>query len=104
MAVIKGVIIQRTTALNLEELCRAVQVQDELIIELIEQHLIQPCIGDAPDNWAFDDISLRRAKIAASFKRDLEMNLSGIALALELLDKIEYLENQLALLQHPYEK
>jgi chaperone modulatory protein CbpM len=38
---------------------------------------------------------LRRARIAVRLERDLELNLAGVALALDLLEELEQLRQQL---------
>ena len=96
--VIKGVLIERSSPLNLDELAQAVHLRAEMIVEMVEYHLLEP-EGQSPTNWQFDDINFKRAKIAASFHRDLEVNLQGIALALDLLDKIDRLEQRLKTLK-----
>jgi chaperone modulatory protein CbpM len=97
---ITGVIIE---SLTLEEFSRAVKAKREVIIEMVEYNLFQP-EGQRPDEWRFDSISLKKGKIAASFYQDLEVNMQGVALALELMDKIENLQQQLTVfekLTHP---
>ena len=96
--IITGVIIENSSPLKLDELSQAVHIQHEIIIEMIEYHLIEP-EGYSPTSWKFDNVCLKRAKIAASLYRDLEINIPGIAIALDLLDKIEYLEQRLRTLE-----
>ena len=95
---LKGVIIEQSSPLNLQELAQAVNLKVEIIVEMVEYHLIEP-EGNSPKSWQFDDICLKRIKTAASFHRDLEMNLPGIAMALDLLEKIERLEHRLQILE-----
>ena len=95
MNIIKGIIIERASPLNFDELCQAIPTREEVMIEMIEYRLIEPIAGESPETWEFDDVCLKRAKTAASFYHDLEINMPGVALALELLDKIERLEKQL---------
>jgi chaperone modulatory protein CbpM len=38
---------------------------------------------------------LRRARLALRLERDLEINLAGVALALELMEELEYLRRKL---------
>jgi len=95
---ISGVIIEDAHALTLEELCNAVQGEKTLIIQMVEYELIQP-EGETPEQWRFDSVSLKRVKTAMSFYHDLEVNMSGIALALDLLDQIQQLQRQLEFLE-----
>jgi len=92
--VVEGVIIERSRPLSFGELCQAIALRDDLVVEMVEHHLIVP-EGQSQQNWQFDDIALKRAKVAANFYHDLGMNFEGIALALDLLEKIERLENRI---------
>ena len=98
VTIVKGILIERSSPLNLDELAQAIHLRNEMIIEMVEHHLLEP-EGQSPTDWRFDDVNLKRAKIAASFHRDLEVNLQGIALALDLLERIEHLEQQLEILK-----
>jgi chaperone modulatory protein CbpM len=98
LKIITGVIIEESQALTLEEFCHATQTQKELVLQMIDYQLISPA-GDTPEQWRFDSHSLKRGRIAASFYQDLEVNLPGVALALELLDKITDLQQQIAILE-----
>ena len=84
--------------LSFEELCTTFRLSDDVVIELVELHLLFP-EGKSQEEWRFDERNLRRAKIAANLHRDLEINTQGIALAIELLEKIDRLESELNLLQ-----
>jgi chaperone modulatory protein CbpM len=88
-------------SLTLEELSVTIHSKAEFIFELVEFELITPKNSEksAPENWRFDSDSLRRAKTAIRFYRELEINMPGIALALDLLEKIEQLECHVELLK-----
>lgn len=92
--IIAGVIIENTNALTLEEFCYATKADKEVVIKMINYQLIHPQ-GATPSEWRFDSVSLRRGRIASSFYHDLEVNMQGVALALDLLDQIEELKHQL---------
>ena len=96
--ILKGIIVEQSTPLNLGELCQAVRLQTKVVIEMVEHQLIEP-EGSTPDSWRFDNVCLKRAKIAASFYHDLEVNMPGICIALDLLERIEYLEQRLQTLE-----
>lgn len=91
MKTISGSIINPDNILTFEEICRAVHADDELIIQLIEYHIIQPK-GSSKKNWEFDDAALKRVRLARNFYYDLEVNLQGIALLIDMLERIEVLE------------
>jgi chaperone modulatory protein CbpM len=89
-----GVILDEQVPLTLAELSRACAAQTELIIELVEEGVLAP-IGREPQSWRFTGAHLRRARLAVRLQRDLEVNLAGAALALQLLDEIEALRTRL---------
>lgn len=78
--------------LNFEDLCHALQADRHIVIELVELHVLQPQ-GHSHIEWRFDSYNFKRAKTAISFYRDLDVNINGIALALDLLDEIERLSS-----------
>lgn len=84
--------------ITFEELCTSLRLRNDVVIEFIELHLLFP-EGKNPNDWRFDEHNLRRARIAANLHRDLEINSQGVALAIELLEKIDRLESELNLLQ-----
>jgi chaperone modulatory protein CbpM len=95
---LSGQLMQASNALTLEELSLTLRAPSSIIIEMVEFSLFVPT-GTGPTNWSFDSLCFKRAKRALSFKNDLELNLPGIALALDLLDQIDELESQLKILQ-----
>ena len=60
----------------------------------VSEGVLEP-IGEAPTEWRFAGQSLRRARLALSLTRDLELNPPGVALALDLLDEIAALQARL---------
>ena len=49
--------------------------------------------ADTPE-WRFTGDALRRARLALRLERELEINLAGVALALELMEEIEQLRRR----------
>ena len=89
-----GIIIDEETELTLNDLCKACSSSAEWIIELVEEGALEP-IGYQQTQWRFSGNNLQRARTAMRLQRDLGLNLAGIALALDLLEKIETLESRL---------
>ena len=83
-------ILEEQTQLTLIDLCGACAVHAEQIIELVDAGVLEP-LGREPAHWRFGGASLKRVHAALRLQRDLEINLAGVALALELLDEIELL-------------
>lgn len=87
-------ILEEHTQLTLADLCRACAVHADRIVELVDIGVLEPQ-GQEPDRWMFVGTSLPRARTALRLQRDLEIDLAGVALALELLDEIETLRARL---------
>ncbi|PIQ13572.1 MAG: MerR family transcriptional regulator [Hydrogenophilales bacterium CG_4_10_14_3_um_filter_58_23] len=87
-------ILEEQIQLTLTDLCCACAVHTEQIIELVDVGVLEP-LGGEPAQWRFGGASLHRARMALRLQRDLEINLAGAALALELLDEIESLRMRL---------
>lgn len=78
----------------MDELCRICAVHTQYVAELVQEGVIAPSAGSAPDTWRFTTSQVRHAKIASRLQRDLGVNLAGAALALQLLDELETLRAQ----------
>jgi chaperone modulatory protein CbpM len=91
---LSGDLLDEDVEMTLEQLCRACELSEEEIIELVEQGIIDP-LGPEPAEWRFVSVSLRRVRITRNLQRDLGVNAPGAALALELLEEIEELRSRL---------
>jgi chaperone modulatory protein CbpM len=92
--VMNGLILDETTTLTLDELSCACSVRVERIIELVDEGILEP-VGRELNEWCFPGPSLGRARIAMHLQRDLDINLAGVALVLDLMDELESLRARL---------
>lgn len=84
-------------------LCRLCDLTLEAMIELAELGVITPR-GYSPPEWQLPATALPRLATAGRLMRDLGLNASGAALAVELLETRERLERQLRELErHLYQ-
>lgn len=88
--VLSGIVLDEETVLSLGDLCNACSRHAEWVVELVDEGILQP-VGRNQDQWRFPGTSLQRAHTAMRLQRDLEINLAGVALALDLMDEIESL-------------
>ncbi len=93
-SVTRGILVEEELQFSLVELCRACRADSEELIVLVREGVLEPS-GDDPINWRFGGEALRRARIALRLTHDLELNASGTALVLELLDEIATLRSRL---------
>lgn len=91
---LSGDLIGEDEEITLEQLCRACELSEQEIIQLVDQGILEP-MGPEPAEWRFVSVSLRRVRITRNLQRDLGVNAPGAALALELLEEIEELRSRL---------
>ena len=91
---IEGSVIENEVHMTMVELSHASRTPEELIMSWVSEGVLSPS-GSTPQDWRFSGDSLRRAKTAAHLTHDLELNVPGVALALELLDEIAQLRTRL---------
>lgn len=98
--IISGSILEEEPTLNLAELCQCCQTPAEFIIRLVDQGVIAPLEGESTRQWRFHQSAQIRTHKALRLRQDLGINLSGVALSLELLDEIDNLKKELNQLKH----
>jgi chaperone modulatory protein CbpM len=91
---LSGVILDEQAEVTLEELCQACRVDQSVIIALVEEGIVEP-MTEKVQPWSFSATTLPRVVRALRLQRDLELNLAGVAFALELIGEIETLRNRL---------
>ena len=91
--ILNGFLLDETVTLTLTEISYACRVREERIIELVEEGIIEPEIQQR--DWYFPATQLRRAHKAIRLQQDLDINLAGVALVLDLLEEIDQLRARL---------
>jgi chaperone modulatory protein CbpM len=91
---LSGEIFEEYTVLSVDDLSRLCAVDKTFIVELVEEGVLSVIEIEASE-WRFQGTALRRARMALRLQRDLEINLPGVALALELLEELERLRREL---------
>lgn len=79
--------------LTLDELSQLCGTRTTLIVELVEEGVLEPTDVHA-SHWVFRGSCIKQVQTAARLQRDLNVNMPGIALALELLEELESLRRQ----------
>jgi chaperone modulatory protein CbpM len=91
---LQGTLVDESTLLSIEDLCRICALERNHVVQFVEEGVLEVDVADAPE-WRFRGGALRRARAAMRLQRDLELNLVGVALALDLMDEIERLRRDL---------
>ena len=88
-----GTIFDESAILSIKDLCRMCAVDERHIVEFVEEGVLS--VVNVRSEWHFTGDALRRARLALRLERDLELNLAGVALAVELLEELAQLRRQL---------
>ncbi len=89
-----GSVIDEQVHLTIVELGRAADASEDEIELWVLEGVLEP-IGRTRPEWRFAGSSLARVRLASRLARDLELNASGVALAIDLLERIASLESRL---------
>lgn len=91
---LEGEVVEEEVLFSLVELSHICQVPEDQVLAWVSEGALEPA-GDAPPQWRFAGVSLRRTRVAVRLARDFELSSSGVALALDLLDEIDALRAEL---------
>lgn len=95
---IEGVLLDEELTLTVAELRQLCGSSDQIIQLLVDEGVLRPW-GKRPNEWRFSGREVGRARRVLRLQRDLDLNLPGAALALELLEEIEALRTRVRLLE-----
>lgn len=84
---------------RLGELCQLLGVSAEWVMEMVNEAIIEPAERE-PTLWCFSRKDLLRLRRARNLECELQINLPGIALALDLLSELERLRRIIRLSPH----
>ncbi|HEY2558816.1 MAG TPA: chaperone modulator CbpM [Caldimonas sp.] len=91
---LRGSVVEEELELTTLELCRACHTSEQQIELWVVEGVLQPR-GASRESWRFGGNSLSRMRTATRLMRDLDLNTPGVALALDLLERIAELESRL---------
>jgi chaperone modulatory protein CbpM len=92
------VTVEEHPEFSLEEVCRASGVTPDFVLEMIEYGALEPK-GHSHDTLRFDERHLSRILKVMHLYHDLEVNMPGAAIILDLVDERDRLRIQIELLQ-----
>ncbi|KTC80082.1 chaperone modulator CbpM [Legionella sp. PATHC035] len=93
-----GVLIEETTTISFNEVCQKYHIPKELLIEMVEYGIFSSKTTKT-EHLKLNQKDLRKIESAFRLHQDLGINLPGVALALELLEKIDLLNEELNILR-----
>ncbi len=91
---VSSIVVDDRQEMTLDDVCIACQVDRSVIVELVDEGVVKPSVIRG-ESWRFSAGKLPRIARALRLQRDLELNVSGVAFVLDLLNEIERLRKQL---------
>ena len=96
------VVIVDEQSLSLLDICRALGLSAATVIEMVEYGIVEPISGSDVQDWQFSAQALKRTRIAVRLQRDLQVNLAGLDLALNLLEEVQQLRHRVKFFEANY--
>ncbi len=96
--IVAGVLIDENTSISFIEVCKQCHISEDNLHELLEYGLL-PHHDEPVHHIHFDGKTLLRIQAACRLQQDLGINLPGVVLVMELLDKLAEVESELSVLQ-----
>ena len=96
--VVTAVMIDEDTSLTFVEVCQYYRLPESVLRQMIEHGLFQES-STRVKATRFDAPKLARVRSASRLRKDLGLNIPGVVLALELLDELEQLRQEIYILQ-----
>ncbi len=91
---IRGEVLSEELRLTLRDVCHICGTSEDIVIEMVREGVVEP-VDSTPAKWRFSGVAVARIQTALRLQRDLEVNLPGAALALDLLEEIERLKRRM---------
>jgi DNA-binding transcriptional MerR regulator len=85
-------------AITIDELARAVGVHPELVERFVACGLVEPTSAAGRSTY-FDAAAVRRVHAICRLRRDVGANLASVALILDLVERVDGLEREVARLR-----
>ena len=95
---LEGVVLDERVSVSFAELTQLCRSDGQVLLLLVAEGVLHPQ-GTRAEDWLFSGGEIRRARRALRLQRDLDINLAGAALALDLLDEIEVLRRRVRALE-----
>jgi chaperone modulatory protein CbpM len=95
LPILSGQIFDEDLQISVVEFCQICQISNTEVIEMVEEGVLEPVSGVTYQEWHFNSVAINRLRTAKRLQQDLQINLPGIALALDLLQELEQLRKHL---------
>jgi len=101
--ILEGTPLDESTWIEVGDFCAWLSVERHWVASLVEAGVLEPR-GAAPESWSFPASDLQRVRATARLVHDLDVNLAGAAVILDLLEERRRLTRRLAMLERLIEE
>lgn len=98
LEVLMGQLLDEHLRLQLQELAELCNTTPSVIVEMVEYGLFEP-EGRRQEEWKFSGTTVKKLNTALRLQHDLEINLPGVVVIVDMLDELMQLRAQLASLK-----
>lgn len=92
-------VVEQNTQYSIHQFCEICKIDPDVVTKLIREGVIQPH-ESSTETWVFTQRTVTRFKRAYRLQRDLDLNLAGVALSVDLLEEIDQLREEIAALKN----
>jgi chaperone modulatory protein CbpM len=96
--IFSDVLVGEMMTLTLTEFEKQYQVDEAFLNEMLDHGLIEPTQLET-EKMVFDIQALQRIQSALRLQRDLEVNMPGIGIVLDLMDELHHAREELQILR-----
>ncbi len=86
--------MKNTILYTTKAICLYHGISNEILNDMVSWGIATPA-GSTPEKWLFSDDDYKRIGCASRFSKDLDINVPGAAMALDLLDELSKVRNQI---------
>lgn len=101
--ILEGMPLDESAWIAVGDLCAWLRVEPQWVASLVEAGVLEPR-GAAPEDWLFPARDIVRVRTVVRLVHDLQVNLEGAAVILELVEDRRRMERRLALLERLLEE
>lgn len=85
--------------ISFHELCQFEEITEQIIVDVVDHGIAKPIEGEEVTEWVFESSSVHWLKKAIRLRRDLDIDWIAVAIAIDLLQKNEILQQENKLLK-----
>ena len=87
-------LIDESTRYRMDQFCEVCGVHRTVVQELVREGVIHP-ENNQDETWEFSYRAVKRFKRAYRLQRDLDLNMSGVVVSVDLLEEIDRLKAEI---------